>query len=108
MTTETEPATDRGHCRLFVTYSGVRLPLKLSGPIADSAHRNTYFRGWFDAGERVTEIEKLVYGEVEMRHRYAYHAGGALAQAEITDADGETRVLRFDETGAPLADAGDD
>lgn len=108
MTTETESATGRGHCRLFVTYSGIRLPLKLSSPIEDTAHRNTYFRGWFDAGERVTEIEKLVYGEVEMRHRYAYHANGVLAQAEITDADGEIRVLHFDAQGAPLASDDDD
>lgn len=104
MTTETD---DRGTCRLFVTYSGIRLPLQLSGPIDDDSHRNTYFRGWYDAGGRVTEIEKLVYGEVEMRHRYAYHAAGGLARAEISDADGETRVLDFDATGAPLAAADD-
>lgn len=95
--------TDHGTSRLFVTYSGVKLPLKLSGELDDTSHRNTWFRGWYDADGRTTAVEKFVYGEIEMSHRYAYHAGGALARAEITDADGETRVLRFDEHGAPLA-----
>ena len=95
--------TDRGECRLFVTYSGVKLPLRLSGELEDTAHRNTWFRGWYDADGRTTAIEKFVYGEIEMSHRYAYHASGALARAEITDADGETTVLEFDESGAPRA-----
>ena len=88
-----------GECRYFVTYSGVRLPLKLTQPLEASelGHRNTYFRAWFDAQERMTGFQKMVYGEVELEHRYQYHANGALKQAEIVDAEGEVNVLAFDD-----------
>lgn len=91
--------------RYFISYSGVKLPLKLVNELADESHlenRNTYFRGCYAADERLMLLEKLVYGEVELRHVYTYHANGVLAEAEITDADGEIDLLRFDETGAAL------
>ncbi len=92
--------------RYFISYSGVKLPLKLVNELADESHlenRNTYFRGCYDADQRLMLLEKLVYGDVELRHVYTYHPSGILAEAEITDADGEIDVLRFDETGAALA-----
>jgi hypothetical protein len=46
----------------------------------------------------------MVYGEVELAHRYAYHGNGALRRAEVT-MDEETVVLAFDEAGAPLGPA---
>lgn len=87
-------------CRHFVTYSGVRLPLKLVNELAetDIANRNTYFRAWFDDRGRLLKVEKVVYGEVELQHRYDYHANGRLMLAEITEAD-EVRVMRFDAQG---------
>ncbi|MDT4291738.1 DUF6156 family protein [Methylomonas sp. MO1] len=91
--------------RYFISYSGVKLPLKLVNELADESHlenRNTYFRGCYAADQRLMLLEKLVYGEVELRHVYTYHANGVLAEAEITDADGEIDLLRFDETGAAL------
>ncbi|MBD9363331.1 DUF6156 family protein [Methylomonas fluvii] len=96
-----------GNCeyRYFISYSGVKLPLKLVNELEDASHlenRNTYFRGRYDAEQRLMLLEKLVYGEVELRHVYTYHANGMLAAAEITDADGEIDLLRFDETGATL------
>jgi len=93
-------------CRYFISYSGVKLPLKLVNELEDESHlenRNTYFRGCYDTDQRLLLLEKLVYGDVELRHVYTYHANGTLAEAEITDADGEINVLRFDETGAALA-----
>lgn len=92
--------------RYFISYSGVKLPLKLVNELADESYlenRNTYFRGCYDTEQRLMLLEKLVYGDVELRHVYIYHANGALAEAEITDADGEINVLRFDEKGAALA-----
>lgn len=92
-------------CRHFVTYSGVRLPLKLVTPLAEDqlGNRNTFFRGTFDGFGRLVLCEKLVYGEVEMSHRYQYHGDGAvLARAEITGPEGDVKVLAFDEGGAPL------
>jgi hypothetical protein len=88
-------------CRHFVTYSGVRLPLKLVNPLeaADIANRNTYFRAWFDEHGRLIKVEKVVYGEVELQHRYDYHGDGRLKLAEITEADGESRLLHFDVQG---------
>jgi hypothetical protein len=72
-------------CRYFLSYSGVRLPLKLLGPLEASElkNRNTYFRATYDAEGKIVSCEKLVYGEVELRHDYAYGADGALARARI-------------------------
>jgi hypothetical protein len=39
----------------------------------------------------------MVYGEVEMEHRYQYDETGVLRRAEISDIDGEVTVLTFDE-----------
>ena len=92
-------------CRYYVTYSGVKLPLKLVNPLeaADVANRNTYFRAWYDEHERMVRCEKVVYGEVELQHRYEYHDNGSLKQAEITETGDEPRVMRFDEQGVLLA-----
>lgn len=89
-------------CRYFVTYSGVKLPLKLCQPLEAAAlsNRNTFFQAWFDAQERMTRFQKMVYGEVEMEHRYKYYENGALESAEIVDADGEVTVMHFDASGS--------
>jgi hypothetical protein len=94
----------QGHCRYFLTYTGVKLPLKLMTELepAQLENRNTYFRGYFDDQERLVGLQKLVYGEVEMEHRYAYHANGALKSVEIVDADGELNGMAFDENGEPI------
>ena len=91
-------------CRHYVTYSGVKLLPKLVSPLeqADIANRNTCFRVWFDERERMVLCQKVVYGEVELQHRYEYHDNGSLKQAEITEAD-ESRVMCFDAHGQLLA-----
>lgn len=90
--------------RFFVTFSGVTLPLALLGPLADGElrHRDTYYRATYDGDGRMVACEKLVYGDIHLVHRYAYHPGGGLAQAEI-EMDDEVTVLRFDADGRPLA-----
>ena len=82
--------------RYFVTYSGVKLPLKLVDPLdaAELNHRNTFIRARFDGDDRLVECEKLVYGEVQLAHRYLYGDDGALRRAEIV-MDDETTVLEF-------------
>ena len=93
--------SSQGECRYFLTYSGVKLPLKLCQPLEDEAiaNRNTYFQAWFDGQERIITLKKMVYGEVEMEHRYCYHDNGRLATAEIVDADGDVKVVNFDDSG---------
>lgn len=88
-------------CRYFVTYSGVRLPLKLCQPLEEAAlsNRNTFFRAWFDGQDRITALQKMVYGEVELEHRYRYYENGVLEWAEIIDAEGDATVLSFDQSG---------
>ena len=92
-----EPVQD---CRFFVSYSGVKLPVNLVTPIpAESlANRNTFIRAFFDLAGKLTGFDKMVYGEVELAHRYDYHDSGVLKRAEIT-MDEDTVVLWFDETG---------
>jgi len=90
-------------CRYFVTYSGVRLPLRLVNPIeeAELGHRNTFIRAFFDAEGRLRACEKVVYGQVELSHHYMHHPNGLLRRAVIY-ADEEQRTLDFDETGQAL------
>lgn len=82
--------------RYFVTYSGVKLPLKLVDPLRpdELTHRNTFIRARFDAADRLVECEKMVYGEVQLSHRYLYDAEDALKRAEIV-MDDETTVMEF-------------
>lgn len=84
--------------RYFLSYRGVGLPLTLTGELAADAlqHRNTYFRAAFDAQGRTLWLEKLVYGEVEMRHDYRWHDDGRLAAATVRTLDEEARELEFD------------
>jgi hypothetical protein len=92
-----------GRCRHYLTYKGVKLPLQLQTPLepAQIAHRNTYFCGYFDEQDRLLGLQKLVYGEVELEHRYHYDDDGALRRAEITDAEGEVTILQIDASGRP-------
>ncbi len=89
--------------KYFLTYSGVRMPLNLVNPLApdELENRNTYFRVTYDAGGRIATCEKLVYGEVELAHAYAYRADGTLRHARIELGDEVTEVS-CDETGAPI------
>lgn len=75
--------------RYFLTYRGVKLPLCMTEEIDAHAlrHRNTYFRAGFDAQGRMNWVEKLVYGEVEMRHDYCYGHDGQLDHAVISMPD---------------------
>jgi hypothetical protein len=90
-----------GHCRYFLTYTGVKLPLKLMTELepAQLENRNTYFRGYFDDQDRLIGLQKVVYGEVEMEHRYTYHPNSALSSVEIIDVNGEVTGMAFDESG---------
>lgn len=83
--------------RYFATYSGVKLPIKLSQPLEESAilNRNTYFIAYYDNTERMIGFQKMVYGEIEMQHYYSYDGSGKLFQAEITNADQEVTVIEM-------------
>lgn len=96
--------TEFSECRYFVSYSGIKLPLKLVNELHGSGrqNRNTYFLGYFDRNDRLLRCEKRVYGEIDLLHCYHYHDNGALKFAEITDVDGDVTVLEFDEQGNPL------
>ncbi len=98
MTTDTAP----GETRYFLTYTGVKLPFNLVTPLGagEVENRNTYFKGYF-AAERLLGFDKMVYGEVELAHRYTYRDNGNLSRAEIIDIDGESTVMEFDADGNP-------
>lgn len=83
--------------RYFLSYRGVKLPLQLLEELPESAlsNRNTWFCAYYDAQGRICGIDKLVYGEVEMRHRYEYRDDGALNLASITVGDDDPRFIHF-------------
>lgn len=87
-------------CRYFVSYSGIKLPLKLVNEITEASlnNRNTYYRGYFDAQDRMLLCRKVVYGEVESEHQYQYDDNGVLKHAQITE-DDEVREICFNELG---------
>jgi hypothetical protein len=91
-------------CRYFVTYSGTRLPFNLVNAIEADAlsNRNTFIRAYYDNAGALTGFDKIVYGEVELAHRYQYHGNGALSRAEITMLDEDPLVVHFDEAGAQI------
>ena len=88
--------------QFFLSYSGIRLPLNMVGPVAadEIANRNTYFGVMLDESGRIVQVDKRVYGELELQHHYGYHSNGNLAWAKILEEDGETRQLCFDSSGA--------
>ncbi len=90
-------------CRHFTSYSGIALPLKLVNELDEASrdNRNTYFRGYYDDGGRLHLCEKVVYGEIELTHRYEYDENGVLRSAEITDVDEEPKRIQFDCNGRP-------
>lgn len=83
--------------RHFLTYRGVRLPLTLAEELEPSAlqNRNTYFRAEIDDAGRTLWLEKIVYGEVEMRHDYRWEADGRLGGATIATAGEAPRDIQF-------------
>ncbi|MBI3447079.1 MAG: hypothetical protein HY055_17360 [Magnetospirillum sp.] len=97
-------APDHTACRYFLSYSGVKPPLKLVNPLeeGDLEHRNTYIRAYFDQSDRLVGFDKLVYGDISISHRYLYHDNGAVSRAEIT-MDEDLTVMNFDEAGKPVA-----
>lgn len=89
------------NCRYFVSYTGVKLPVKMVNPLepADLSNRNTFIRAFYDAEDRFLGFEKMVYGAVEMWHRYEYYPDGILKRAEIS-MDDEVTEMHFDASGA--------
>ena len=89
--------------RYFVSYTGVKLPVKLVNPLelADLSNRNTFIIARFDARDRLLGFDKMVYAEIEISHKYEYDAEGVLRRAEIY-MDEETTELHFDAKGALL------
>jgi len=82
-------------CRYFTTYSGIKLPFRLTAELSEEEihNRNTFFRGWFDAAGVMHSFQKVVYGEIEQEHRYTFGEEGALIRAEIVDEAGEVTVV---------------
>jgi hypothetical protein len=88
-------------CRFFVSYSGVKMPFNLVNAIAEESlsNRNTFIRAYFDKAGVLTGFDKVVYGEVELTHRYEYHDNGALRRAEVAMLDEDAVVMCFHEQG---------
>ncbi|TVZ38802.1 hypothetical protein P886_3184 [Alteromonadaceae bacterium 2753L.S.0a.02] len=83
--------------RYYLSYTGVRLPLKLVNPLepAEIENRNTFFGAVLDDQGREAIIHKVVYGDIELAHIYGFDEDGKLRWAEITNADEETQRLEF-------------
>lgn len=96
----------QGECRHFLTYTGVKLPLKMLNPLEESdiANRNTYFRAYYDEQDRMVLCQKVVYGEIELEHRYEYYTSGVLKRVEIVEAEDDPKIMCFDEEGSLASD----
>jgi hypothetical protein len=84
--------------RYFVSYSGVRLPFRFVTELsaAETENRNTYYKVDFNEADQVIGFDKMVYGEMEISHRYSYYPSGVLQQADVTShAENDTKVLPF-------------
>lgn len=106
--TNTQPSshpTAHENCRYYLTYSGVQLPLNLVNELEPTviSNRNTYFLAHFDGAGRFMLCQKVVYGEIEMEHRYQYHDNGILKRVEVVNAENETHILQYTEQGRMLA-----
>jgi hypothetical protein len=93
MSTDTEPTS----CRYFLTYRGAGLPLTLAEELteADLRNRNTWFEAHYDSANRLIAIDKKVYGDVEMQHRYDYNPDGQLIRATVRIGDEDEMVREF-------------
>lgn len=93
--------------RYFVSYTGAKLPFNLVNPIPEEAlsNRNTFIRATYNGEGALTGFEKVVYGEVELAHRYEYYGNGTLKRAEIVMPEEDPAVMCFDETGVRLSRA---
>lgn len=99
---ETNVVEPKLHCRYFISYSGVQLPLNLVNELDEEGLQNriTYFRAFYDDEDYLKILEKVVYGEIEFIHHYEYHANGAISKAIlIEDEDELPRILNFDRDG---------
>jgi hypothetical protein len=96
-----EPAGE--NTRYFLSYSGVKLPLNLVSPLGENelGNRNTYIRAAYDGLDRLVRCEKIVYGEVELKHEYEYDEEGVLRRAVI-EMDEDSAELLFDASGAQI------
>jgi len=81
--------------RYFTTYTGIRLPFKLTGELSEeeTQNRNTFFRGQYNEAGQLLSFQKMVYQDVEQEHRYSYDEDGKLIRAEIVDADGDVNII---------------
>jgi hypothetical protein len=91
-------------CRYYLSYRGVEPPSIMVGPLAEEAlaNRNTFIRAYFDRAGVLHGFDKIVYGEVELSHRYQYHPNGRIRRAEIAMPDEDPGTVDFDDTGRRL------
>ncbi|ACB95572.1 DUF6156 family protein [Beijerinckia indica] len=99
-----DTSQDPENARYFVSYTGVKLPVRMINPLEPEAlrNRNTFIVAYFDEQERLLGFKKMVYGEIEISHKYEYDTAGIVRRAEIF-MDDDTTELFFDENGAPSA-----
>jgi len=90
----------------FTSYTGLKLPLRLIGPLDpdNMDNRNTFLRAYFDETDRLIGFDKLVYGDIHMSHRYVYHPSGALKQAQIIVPGDDLSDIWFDEQGQRISE----
>ena len=81
-------------CRFFVSYTGVKLPLRLVTAIAPEqlSNRNTFIRGYFDAAGALTGFEKLVYGEMTTGAENDIERATHIARKMVTECGMSDRV----------------
>src|ERR1700751_5734586 len=92
----------------YAGWGGYVHPIGLSKKItrgeayAIAARGNAYLVANFDADNRLTQVDKILKGELFFRFEYSYYPNGRLKLAKILRYDGRAVEFEYDQRGRKL------
>ena len=92
--------------KYFIGFSGYSLPLVPVDEVSKSkaTSQRSYYKASYDGESRLRTFEKFLDGVQFFRHEYDYFPTGVIREARVTNADGQTVIHKFDESGRRLED----
>ena len=101
---ETPANSVNGKIVYYASFAGYSLPLKPVEELSqeEAMSRNTHCVGFYDGSGKLYRFEKYLNGQLFFRHDYKYHDNGNIRENRGIDADGITRINRYDVKGQRL------